>query len=266
MQVPILLGREINERDLPGTPEVAVVNQQFANESFPGQNPVGKHFLIVGKVQHDIEIVGLAKNTRYDDLKNDMPPIIFIPYAQELAPVASMTFVIRTNGKPAGYVNSVREIVRQRAAFVPVTSFDTQSAQIEETIHQEVTFARLCSVLAFLALVIACVGLYATMSYMVIRRTSEIGIRIALGARRGTIMGMVLRDVAVLVGSGITAGTILAFSTAKFIQSFLFGMKANDPMALTLAIAMLLVCAFLASYFPALRASQVEPIMALRHD
>jgi macrolide transport system ATP-binding/permease protein len=163
-------------------------------------------------------------------------------------------------------VNPVREVVRGRAAFVPVTNIETQSARIDETIHQEVTFARLCSVLAFLALVIACIGLYATMSYMVVRRTSELGIRIALGARRETIIGMILRDVAALVGSGIAAGAILAFSTTKFIQSFLFGMKANDPLALTLATAMLLVCAFLASYFPALRASRVEPIIALRHD
>jgi len=142
----------------------------------------------------------------------------------------------------------------------------TQSALIDQTISQEITFARLCSVFAMLALAIACVGLYGAMSYNVARRTGEIGIRMALGARRGSVVWMVLREVLNLAAVGLAISVPAALATTKFVQSFLFGMKPNDPLALTLALSTLLGAALLAGYVPAWRASQIDPMVALRHE
>ena len=150
-----------------------------------------------------------------------------------------MTYALRTDGDPLRYVGAVRQIVREADARVPVTNVKTQAADIDQTINQEIVFARLCSAFAILALVIACVGLYGTMAYAVARRTSEIGIRMALGARRGVVIWMVLREVCVLAALGLAIGVPIALGTSRLIESFLFDMKPNDPRALALAVAIL---------------------------
>jgi ABC-type antimicrobial peptide transport system permease subunit len=147
-----------------------------------------------------------------------------------------------------------------------VTSVKTQAADIDQTINQEIVFARLCSAFAILALVIACVGLYATMAYAVARRTSEIGLRMALGAGRGAVIWMVLREVCVLAAVGLAIGVPAALGTSRLIESFLFGVRPNDPRALALAAVILLTAAFVAGYGPARRASRVDPMVALRHE
>ena len=140
-----------------------------------------------------------------------------------------MTYALRTDGDPLRYVAAVRQIVREADGRVPVTNFKTQAADIDQTINQEIVFARLCSAFAVLALVIACVGLYGTMAYSVARRTSEIGLRMALGARRGRVIWMVLREVCVLAAIGLAISVPTALGTSRFIESFLFDMKPNDP-------------------------------------
>jgi len=149
---------------------------------------------------------------------------------------------------------------------VPVTAVRTQAADIDQTINQEIVFARLCSAFAILALVIACVGLYGTMSYTVARRTKEIGIRVALGARRGLVVWTVLREVCLLVAIGLIIGVPIALGSSRLIASFLFDVKPNDPRALVLAAATLLSAALLAGYGPSRRASRVDPMIALRHE
>ena len=156
--------------------------------------------------------------------------------------------------------------MHEAEAHVPVTHLRTQAAEIEQTITQEIIFARLCSAFAILALVIACVGLYATMSYMVARRTSEIGIRMALGARQGVVIWMVMREVCVLAAVGLAISVPIAIGTSRFVGSFLFDMQPNDPRALTMAVAILVTAALVAGYGPARRASRVNPIAALRHE
>jgi len=255
----MLLGREIDGSDQPGSQAVAVVSEQFAKTNFGDENPVGRHLTMAGRDPRDLEIVGVAREARYGGLKREVPPVVYIPYnqgSQKL--VARMTYVLRTSGDPLVYVNTVREIVHQADSRVPLSNVITQSAQIDETISQEIAFAKLCTGFAILGLIIACVGLYGTMSYNIARRTNEIGIRMALGARRGGVIWMVLRQVFVLAIVGLAIGLPVAFVTSKFVGSFLFGMKPNDPLAIAAAVTILVAAAVIAGYAPARRASRIR--------
>jgi macrolide transport system ATP-binding/permease protein len=270
MQIPILAGRDIEERDRPGAPAVVVINEVFAKTSFGDRNPLGQHLTLRtgagDRIERDMEIVGVSRNARYGGLTRDIPPVAYLPYNQGYPRPDQMVYALRTSGDPLRYVNSVREIVRQGDARVPVYQVRTQTADIDQTINQEITFAGLCSGFAILALVIACVGLYGTVSYNVARRTGEIGIRMALGAQRGRVVRMVLREVLVLAAVGLAIGMGAALGTSKFVASFLYRMKANDPLALTLAVMTLLGAALLAGYVPARKASRIDPMTALRHE
>ena len=267
MQIPMLLGREIEERDQPGSPVVAVVNELFAKAAFGDDNPLGKHISLFGRPPRDLEIVGVSKTARYADLKNDNQPVVYIAYNQgAFGPVSQVVYELRTAGNPLNYVNAVREIVHQADARVPVSNVKTQAAQVDQAINQEIVFARLCTAFAILGLAIACVGLYGTMSYNVARRTNEIGIRMALGARQGGVIWMVLRQVFVLAAAGLAIGLPIAFAASKLVESFLFGMKPDDPVAITVAVAVLIAAAGLAGYAPARRASKIDPMVALRHE
>jgi predicted permease len=272
MQIPMLRGREIAESDRQGTLPVAVVSDLFARTTFGDEDPVGRHIEVGGSLKVGgsalvLEIVGVAATARYGGLKHEIPPVVYVPYAQVPPPqLREMTYALRTDGDPLRYVGAVRQIVHAADGRVPVTNIKTQAADIDQTINQEVVFARLCSAFAILALVIACVGLYGTMAYAVARRTSEIGIRMALGARRRIVIWMVLREVCVLVALGLAISVPIASSASRLIESFLFDMKPNDPRALALAAAILLGAALLAGYGPARRASRVDPMIALRHE
>jgi len=164
------------------------------------------------------------------------------------------------------YAGVVREIVHEADARVPVTNIKTQTADIDQTINQEIVFARLCSAFAILALVIASVGLNGTMAYTVARRTGEIGIRMALGARPGIVIWMVLREVCVLAALGLAISVPISLGTSRLIESLLFDMKPNDARALALAVVIVLSAALVAGYGPARRAARVDPMIALRHE
>jgi len=213
-----------------------------------------------------MEIVGVCKNARYGGLTRQIPPVAYIPYNQGYPQPDQMVFALRTSGDPLLYVNSVREVVHQTDAGVPLSDVRSQRADIDQTINQEITFAELCSGFAILALTIACVGLYGTVSYNVARRTGEIGIRMALGAQRAGVVRMVLREVFLLAAVGLAIGVATALATSKFVASFLYGMKPNDPLAFLAAVAILLVAAILGGYAPARRASRIDPMVALRHE
>ena len=176
----------------------------------------------------------------YGGLKEKIPPVVFFPYDQGYPPPAEMVFELRTAGDPLGYVSAVRDIVRRADARVPVADIRTQAAEIDQSINEEITLARLCTIFALLALTIACVGLYGTVACNVARRTGEIGIRMALGAQRGRLVWMVLREVLALAAVGIAISVPAALGASKLVASFLFGMKPNDPWALTVAVGTLL--------------------------
>jgi len=267
MQIPILLGRDFEERDQSDSSRVATVNEAFAQANFGADNPLGRHITLGnGPRQQDLEIIGVAKNARYTGLKQDIEPTVYIPYNLGFPPVNQMVYELRTTGDPLTYVNTVREIVRQADPRLPVSNIRTQASQVDQAINQEILFARLCSAFAMLALIIACVGLYGTMAYSVARRTNEIGLRMALGAQRGSIVGMVLREVVVLTGVGLAIGLPAAYAGSRLVESFLFGMRPNDPLAMSVAVVTLVAAALLAGYAPARRAARIDPMVALRHE
>ena len=272
MQIPMLLGREIDERDTAGARPVAVVSEAFAKKYFGEVNPVGRHFRFVLPLQPkmgstDLEVIGVSRNARDVSLKREnFGPTFYVPYSQDVRRVFSMTYELRTVGDPLALANTVRQVVHQADQRIPVSGIKTQAAQIDQSINQEHIFAELCTGFALLALAIACIGLYGTMAYAVARRTNEIGIRMALGAQPGRIVWIVLREVLLLTIAGLAIGLPTAYATSHLVQSFLFGMKANDPVGLSIAVAILLGSSLVAGYFPARRASRIDPMVALRHE
>lgn len=274
MQIPLVRGRDINERDRQDTMPVAVVSELFARTWFGNADPVGRRIetggsLAVNGVPRSLEIVGVAANARYGSLKGEIPPVVYVSYAQvPPTQMGQVTFALRTDGDsdPLRYASAVRRVARDLDAKVPVTNVKTLAADIDQTINQEIVFARLCTAFAFLALTIACVGLYATMAYAVARRTREIGLRMALGARNWSIAWMVLREVCLLVIIGLAIAIPTAAVTSRLVDSFLFGITPNDPQSLALAAAVLITAALAASFGPARRAFRVDPMVAIRHE
>jgi predicted permease len=268
MQIPILLGRPIGERDKANAPRTVVVNEVFAKKFFPGRSPISQHFTVENKTSIDVQIVGVARNSRYSSLTGEIPPVAYLPWSQEPPGwiIGGMYYEIRTPGDPLAFANTVRQIVHQVNSRLPVADLTTQVRYIDSTIAQERTFADLCTCFGLLALLIACVGLYGTMAYAVARRTNEIGIRIALGAQRGRVIWMLLREVLALSLTGLAIGLSVAWEASQFVASFLFGVHPNDLLVFGLSTMTLLTCAVAAGYAPAWRASRIDPMEALRHE
>jgi predicted permease len=268
MQIPILLGRDIQERDTAASKPVAVVNEVFAKTYFGNENPVGRHFQLGGRASAiDLEIIGVCRTARLVSLKDDVDPVSYVAYSANRRQMAgSVVYELRTVGDPIAVAAAARQLVRDADPRIPISSLRTQEQIIDQTIGQERTFATLCTCFAVLAALIAFVGLYGMMAYRVARRTNEIGIRMALGAARRRLLWMVLREVLVMALVGLAIGLPVAFGTTRFVRSFLFQMKPNDPAALVAAAAALLAAAALAGYGPAWRASRIDPWTALRDE
>lgn len=264
LQIPILAGREIDERDLPGTMPVAVISERLARRYFGSENPLGRR-ITVPEEKRELEVVGVSANVRHGGLKHgETAMTVFVPISQVAA--ERVTYALRTSGDPLRHVRSVHEIVRGADSRIPVTNVATQAAEIDRTISREVTFAKLCTGFAVLALLMACVGLYGTMSYSIARQSAEMGLRMALGAPRGTVVWMVLRQVLVLAGVGLAISVPAALIGSRLVRSFLFGTEPNDPATLLLAAVILAGAAIAAGLVPARRASRIDPLVALRHE
>jgi len=262
MQIPVVAGRELTGRDDAGARQVVIVNRQFA-KLFGLDNPVGRT-LTLGNRRYDI--IGLVDDALAFTLKGERRAIIYFSYLQNSSPAGQMTYELRTAGDPLGLAGAVRETVRQVDTRLAIHEMQTQAVHIDQTISREITLAKLGSVLAALALVIACVGLYGTVSFNVARRTPEIGIRMALGAPGRRIVRMVLGEVFVLASTGLGVGLALSVAGSRYVKSLLYGVAPNDPAAIGMAVSALLACGLIAAFAPARRASRIDPMRAVRRE
>ena len=263
MGTPVVSGRDFNEGDR-GSGLVAIVNQSFVNRFFPGKNPVGEYLTAsVSKPPSDLQIVGVVKDSMTASLRRPPGPTVYISYWQRQAQLDAL--VIRV----AGSLSSAREAVhKELAPKFPITPIFVRplSAQVENTLMEERLMAKLSGGFGVLGLLLACVGLYGLLAYGVVRRTKEIGVRMALGAQRGAVLWMVARRALGLVAAGIVVGLPLAWLAARKVQSMLFGLTPGDSGVLLAAVASLAAAGLVAAYFPARRASRVDPMTALRHE
>ena len=268
MGTSLLAGREFDEHDTLGSPKVAIVNEIFARKYFAGANPVGHTFHLeaeAGKPEPLLQIVGLVKNTKYYELREDFIPIGFLPIAQDDDPGPNATFVMRVAGSPGGLMNAVKSAVTAVSPAIGI-EFHPLSAQLQESLLRERLMATLSGGFGLLAGLLATLGLYGVIAYMVARRRNEIGVRIALGADRAQVIRLVMREAILLLGVGLTAGVVITLWAARAAATLLFGLQPYDPVSMIAAIGLLAGVALAASYGPARRAAAQEPMMALRDE
>jgi predicted permease len=265
MRIPILLGRPFNPHDAKGAPSVAVVNQAFARKYFPDRTPIGEHMGILDGAK-DVTIVGVVANSR-ESLREPFSPFIFLSYRQFPAPEwRGMVFAVRTSREPHSLGTGVRRTVHEVAPDVPLGNMITQAERIENSLAKERTFAHLCTAFAIVALTIGGIGMYGSMAYAVSRRTKEIGIRMAMGARGGRVIWMVLREVLLLTCVGLAAGIACARVALSAIESYLFRIRFGDSSVVGWSVALLIAGSVMAAYGPARKASRIDPVEALRHE
>jgi macrolide transport system ATP-binding/permease protein len=264
MQIEILAGRSISDFEVDASEAVAVVDRSFAETFFPGGDAVGRTIDVQGEGQ--LRIVGVSENARQDVVRGDARPVVYYTYMWDPHALFSLVLEVRTQGDPLAYANTMRAIVRELHPEVRLTGIRTQAANTDRTISREILFARLSNTFAVLALVIACAGLYGTVSYAMARQTPETGIRMALGATRGLVLRHALRQVLGLGLAGLAIGVPAALFAARYIETFLWGVAAHDPLILGGAALVVLAAVIAAGYAPANRASKIDPMAALRSE
>jgi predicted permease len=277
--VPILAGRDFRltdnrvikranaTDDFDTTPTTVIINEKFAQKFFAGRNPLGMH-LGYGTdpgTHTDMEIIGVVKDIKYTNLRDEIPIQAYVPYMNDPY-LSGMTIYVRTAGEPNQLISSVRAKMRELDANLPIYAMRTMDEQISNSLSTERMIASLSTVFGFVATVLAIIGLYGVMSYSVAQRTREIGIRMALGAEQGKVIGMVMREVLTLIAIGVGVGVPAALVLTRVVKSQLYGLEAHDPWTLGLATGLLAMVACAAGYVPALRASRVDPMKALRYE
>jgi predicted permease len=265
MGIPLVLGRGFGPQDTDKSPKVAVITETMAQRFFPNSAPLGQHFGINGPASLDeIEIIGVVKDSKYMSLNEAWRPMAYYPHSQRGD--ALNNFVVRFSGKPDTVIPNVRSAIREVNHNFPIDEVVSLTEHIGRSLIQQKLIARLATFFGLLALLLACVGLYGVMSYAVARRTSEIGIRMALGAQSRQVLWLVLREALTLVLIGVVIGWIASLAATQTASSLLFGLEPNDPLTITLATLLLLTISALAGYLPARRASRVDPMVALRDE
>jgi predicted permease len=266
--VPLLMGREIGLHDTPTSGRVAVVNQTFANAFFPNQNPIGRRLTFEeDSDKDDFEIVGVIGDSKYDSAKEKPERTIFRPILQVQDQLTFQNvFELRTVGEPLNLSNEVRAAVTEVNDRLSILNLTSLRLQTDEALKQDKLIAQLVSFFGLLGLLLSCVGLYGIMAHAVVRRTNEIGIRMALGAERLNIIWMVLKESLLLVVVGLGIGLPASWVAARLISNQLFGLSPSDPLTLITAVTLLTLVAALAGYLPARRAARVDPLKALRYE
>jgi macrolide transport system ATP-binding/permease protein len=272
----LLRGRVIDEQDTPTSRQVAVINETFARKFFPKEDPIGKHFgMGDAKNSGDYEIVGIVQDAKYQDAREPAYATFFLPFLQQ-SKDPKLSWLVYSQyagdieldvaGKPDNLEAEVRRALADINPNLTVLRMVSLNEQLARNFNQDRLIARLTELIGLLALILACVGLYGVTAYSVARRTSEIGIRMALGADRASVLGLVLRGAMLQVGLGLALGIPVALAGGRLLSSQLYGVKSHDPIILGLAAAVLAACSLAAGFVPARRAASIEPVQALRTE
>ena len=262
--IGLLQGREFATIDGPTSPKVAIVNQTFARRFLSNSDAVGRRFSYSDNSQESFAIVGLVADARVNDIREAAPPVIYFPIAQ--APGNIDGLEIRTMAEPQWIASKAREAVAAVDPRIPIVDITTLSEEVKNNLTQQRLIARLTSIFGLLALGLACLGLYGVMSYIVQRRTSEIGVRLALGSTRSAVLRLVLKETLLLITVGVLIGLALSIAAMHLATSFLFGLSAEDPTIIGGAVLLLFLVSMAAGFLPAWRAASVDPMQALRAE
>ena len=267
MGIPVLQGRGFTLRDDEAAPKVGIINEKFARRYFGNASPVGRHVGMGGNpgTKLDIEIVGVVRDTKYESMREEVPYELYRPYRQ-VDFVIGMTGYVRTHGDPANLFASIRQTVHEVDANVPVFGMRTLEQQMDKSLMTERLLATLSTIFGCLATLLAAVGLYGVMAYVVARRTREIGIRMALGASGGSVVWLVMREVLLLAGIGVAVGGPAAWAVTRLVETQLFGIQAADPRTMIAAAVGIAAVAAISGFLPARRATTIDPMLALRWD
>ena len=266
--IPLLSGREFTDPDGATSPKIAVASEAMVKRFFPGRNPLGMHFAFGGgsKVKPDIEIVGVVKDVKQDHVRSVTPnPYVYLPYSQR-SKLAGMTFYVSSIRDPLLLGPELQSQVRQLDATLPVDNVKTMERVVEEDLFPARMVAVLSATFAALAALLSALGIYGVLAYLVVQRTREIGIRMALGAKAGDVRWLIAKEVGAMVIAGVTVGVPLAYALGRLSESLLFGVKAGNPSAYLLGLGLIAAVALAACWIPARRATQVDPLVALRYE
>jgi predicted permease len=265
--IPILYGREIGPQDGGNSQRVGLLNQTAAHYYFGDANPVGSRIRVKTTAgPSDFVVIGVVADSKHGSVREKPQRRFYIPFFNPIGDASSANVLVRTSGDPATIVSAIRAAVKQMAANLPLIEVQTMNQRVSRSLATDRTITKLSGVFGPLAMILVCIGLYGIMSYAVSGRTSEFGIRIALGAQRGSVLWLILRESLLLMFVGVAIGLPLILGAGKWIASLLFGVKPADPTALALATAVMFATGILACYIPARRAMRVNPIVALRYE
>ena len=265
---PLLAGRDFDDRDTATSVRVAIVNQAFVRKILKGADPLGKRFRIhepPGKPRPLYEIVGVTGDNKFDDMHEEFLPFVYFPATQQEKPGPDDQIIIRSSLPLGGLMASIKQAINDVNPGIEF-EFTVFKTKVHNSLVKDELLATLSGFFGFLAALLAAIGLYGVISYMVVQRTKEIGIRMAIGAKRVDVVGMILRQAGILTVAGLVIGTGLALASAQVAKSLLYGLKPRDPFTLVLAVLTLTAVAALASFLPAYRASRLDPLKALRYE
>jgi predicted permease len=263
--MPVVMGRSFGPQDTPQSQAALVVNETMARALYPGVSPIGRHVAMEGE-RPDLEIVGVVKDAKYENLRDTPRGMFFVDLDQNKIPDTFSDLVVRVAGNPEALMSQIRATVHAVDPNLAVWDVMTLRDAVDRSLGQEKLLAKLASFFGALALLLSAIGLYGVMAYSVARRTNEIGIRMALGAQPGAVLGMVLRESVFVVGLGLLAGIPAALACGRYVASQLYGLAPNDPVTIVGAAVLLIAVALLASYLPARRAAMLDPLAALREE
>lgn len=268
LRIALLAGRDFNEHDNAASLKVAIINQTVARKFYPNLNPVGRTFRLEedqGKLGEPIQIVGVVRDSKYESLREEDYPCAYFPVSQSPGFGGGPNFLIRTAVRPSAVLSGIQAKVGGVNKSISL-EFNTLARQVDDSLVQERVLATLSCFFGGLALLLAMIGLYGAISYMVTQRHTEFGVRMALGAAQASILRLVLRDVVVIIAAGVMVGAGISLLSVRLLQKFLFGLPAHDTLTLAVAIGVLSFVAFIAGYLPARRATKVDPMVALRYE